>query len=101
MTKEELEAKVIIQKSIIRNAERQIYSDVKEYIEGLPYKVGDKVSYSRCGPSGAGIISSISPNQVTGLVEVRINPLNVDGTRSCRTVIYDGYERRNDIKKID
>ena len=44
MTKEELEVKVSKQKSIIDDANNQIYSDVKEYIDSLPYKVGYKVS---------------------------------------------------------
>lgn len=48
MTKEELKAKVAKQQSIINDANNQICSDVKEYIESLPYKVGDKVSCSRC-----------------------------------------------------
>lgn len=48
MTKEELKVKVAKQQSIINDANNQICSDVKEYIESLPYKVGDKVSCSRC-----------------------------------------------------
>lgn len=100
MTKEELMAKVITQKNIIRNAEKQMHSDIQEYLKSLPYKVGDKVSYSRCGPSGTGIISSISLDQRTNLVEVRVNPLNVDGTHLSRTILYDIFER-SDIKKID
>lgn len=47
MTKEELEAKVSIQKDIINKANYQIYKDVTEYIEGLPYKVDDKISCDR------------------------------------------------------
>ena len=39
MTKEELELKVSKQKRIINDANNQIYSDVKEYIDSLPYKV--------------------------------------------------------------
>ena len=47
MTKEELKVNVAKQLSIINDANNHIYSDVKEYIESLPYKVGDKVSCSR------------------------------------------------------
>jgi dUTPase len=43
MTKEELKVKVAKQQSIINDANNQICSDVKEYIETLPYKVGDKI----------------------------------------------------------
>ena len=43
MTKEELKAKVAKQQSIINDANNQICFDVKEYIESLPYKVGDKI----------------------------------------------------------
>lgn len=100
MTKEELKVKVAKQLSIINNANDEICSYVNDYIESLPYKVGDKVSYSRCGPSGTGIISSISLDQRTNLVEVRVNPLNVDGTHLSRTILYDIFER-SDIKKID
>lgn len=100
MIKEELIAKIITQKTIIRNAEKQIHSDIQEYLKSLPYKVGDKVSYSRCGPSGTGIISSISFNQMTNLIEVRVNPLNVDGACLSRTILYDIFEG-SDIKKID
>lgn len=100
MTKEELKVKVAKQLSIINNANDEICSYVNDYIESLPYKVGDKVSYSRCGPSGVGIISSISLDQMTNLVEVRVNPLNVDGTCLSRTILYDIFEG-NDIKKID
>lgn len=48
MTKEELEAKVAKQLSIINDANDKICSCVNDYIESLPYKVGDKVSCSRC-----------------------------------------------------
>lgn len=76
MTKEELKAKVAKQQSIINDANNQICSDVKEYIESLPYKVGDKVSCSRCNVCW---ISSIRPNGSTGLVEIRVNPAKKDG----------------------
>lgn len=60
MTKEELKVKVSKQLSIINDANNQICSDVKEYIESLPYKVGDKVSCSRCN---ACWIASIIPER--------------------------------------
>lgn len=44
MTKEELEAKVAKQLSIINDANDKICSCVNDYIESLPYKVGDKVA---------------------------------------------------------
>lgn len=101
MTKEELEAKVAKQKGIIRIANDKIYSDVKEYIKGLLYKVGDKVSCSRCDVCW---IASIVPERgykgYTGKIEVRVNPAKKDGTRSKRefalwsTVV-------DSIKKID
>ena len=88
MTKEELELKVSKQKSIIDDANNQIYSDVKEYIDSLPYKVGDKVSCSRCDVCW---ITRIVPNRFyngyTGDIEVRINPAKKDGTRSNREFV--------------
>lgn len=48
MTKDELQAKVAKQQSIIDDANIEICSYVNDYIESLPYKVGDKVSCSRC-----------------------------------------------------
>lgn len=48
MTKEELKVKVAKQLSIIKDANNEICSYVNDYIESLPYKVGDKVSCSRC-----------------------------------------------------
>lgn len=47
MTKEELKVKVAKQQSIINDANNQICSDVKEYIESLPYKVGEKVAIAQ------------------------------------------------------
>ena len=44
MTKEELEAKVAKQLSIINEANVEICSYVNDYIESLPYKAGDKGS---------------------------------------------------------
>lgn len=58
MTKEELRAKVAKQLSIIDDANNEICSYVNDYIESLPYKVGDKVSCSRCDVCW---IASISP----------------------------------------
>ena len=101
MTKEELEVKVSKQKSIIDDANNQIYSDVKEYIDSLPYKVGDKVSCSRCDVCW---IASIVPERVykgyTGEIEVRINPANKDGNRSKRYYLIDSLEV-DTIKNID
>ena len=100
MTKEELEAKVAKQKDIIRIANDKIYSDVKEYIKGLQYKVGDKVSCSRCDVCW---ISSIVPKRgytvYTGEIEVRINPAKKDGTRSNREFVLWSMEI-DSIKKI-
>ena len=48
MTKEELKANVDKQQSIINDANHEIYSCVNDYIESLPYKLGDKVSCRRC-----------------------------------------------------
>lgn len=99
MTKEELEAKVSIQKDIISKAKRQICKDVEEYIESLPFKVDDKISCIRCDVCW---ISSITPNisGVPSLIEIRVNPAKKDGTRSNRVFVLNGYNREN-IKKID
>lgn len=101
MAKEELEAKVSIQKDIIRNANYQIYSDVKKYIKSLPFKVGDKVSCTRFGICW---IASIIPERgragYTGEVVVRINPAKKDGTRSSREFGLFSFEV-DSIKKID
>lgn len=97
MTKEELEAKVQIQKDIISKAKSQICKDVEKYIESLPYKVDDKISCIRCDVCW---ISSIRPNGSTGLVEIRVNPAKKDGTRSNREFVLNGYNRES-IKKID
>ena len=101
MTKEELDKKVEEQQSIIEHTENQICSYVMQYIETLPYKVGDKVSCSRCDVCW---ITSIVPekyrNRFTGDIEVRINPAKKDGTRSNREfVLY--YREIDSIKKID
>lgn len=96
MTKEELEAKVSVQKDIISKAKCQIYKDVEEYIENLPYKVDDKINCFRCDVCW---ISSIRPNGSTGFVEIRVNPAKKDGTRSNREFVLNGYDR-DSIKKI-
>lgn len=44
MKKDELQAKVAKQLSIINDANNEICSYVNDYIESLPYKVGDKVA---------------------------------------------------------
>ena len=101
MTKEELKVKVSKQKSIIYDANNQICSDVKEYIESLPYKVGDKVSCSRCDVCW---ITRIAPNRCysgyDGEIEVRINPAKKNGTRSNREFVLWNTEI-DSIKKID
>ena len=101
MTKEELKAKVAKQQSVINDANNQICSDVKEYIESLPYKVGDKVSCSRCDVCW---IASIVPERgykcYTGEIDVRINPAKKDGTRSNREFVLWSMEI-DSIKKID
>lgn len=99
MTKEELKAKVSIQKDIITKAKHQIYKYVTEYIEGLPFKVDDKISCARCDVCW---ISSITPNisGIPSLVEIRVNPAKKDGTRSNRVFVLNGYNKEN-IKKID
>lgn len=101
MTKEELDKKVEEQQSIIEHTENQICSYVMQYIETLPYKVGDKVSCSRCDVCW---ITSIVPEKnnrrFTGGIEVRVNPAKKDGTRSNREfVLY--YGEIDSIKKIN
>lgn len=101
MTKEELKAKVAKQQSIIKDANDEICSDVKEYIESLPYKVGDEVSCYRCDVCW---IASIVPKRgyggYNGEIEVRINPAKKDGTRSNREFVLWSVEV-DSIKKID
>lgn len=101
MTKEELKAKVAKQQSIINDANLEIYSCVNDYIESLPYKVGDKVSCSRYDVCW---IASIVPKRgykgYTGEIEVRINPAKKDGTRSSRVFALWSMEV-DSIKKID
>ena len=101
MTKEEFKAKVDKQQSSINDANHEIYSCVNDYIESLPYKVGDKVSCSRCDVCW---IVSIVPekyiNLFTGNIEVRVNPAKKDGTRSNTEFVlfYGGIDS---IKKIN
>lgn len=101
MTKEELEVKVSKQKSIIDDANNQIYSDVKEYINSLPYKVGDKVSCSRCDVCWiARIVPERFYNGYTGEIEVIINPAKKYEARSNREFVLLSMEI-DSIKKID
>lgn len=101
MTKEELKVKVAKQLSIINDANDDICSYVNDYIESLPYKVGDKVSCSRCDVCW---IASIVPGRnygcYNGEIEVRINPAKKDGTRSNREFVLWSMEI-DSIKKID
>ena len=101
MTKEELKVKVAKQLSIIDDANNEICSYVNDYIESLPYKVGDKVSCSRCDVCW---IARIVPEQgykgYNGNIEIRINPPKKDGTRSNREFVLWSTEI-DSIKKID
>lgn len=101
MTKEELEAKVTKKQNLINAINDEILYYVTEYIKGLPYKVGDKVSCTRCDVCW---ISSITPKQwrsgYNGEIEVRINPAKKDGTRSNREFVLLSMEV-DSIKKID
>ncbi len=100
MTKEELKAKVSIQIDIISKANYQIYKDVTEYIEGLPYKVDDKIS---CDRFSVCWISSITPMNIAGptiIFKIAVNPAKKDGTRSNEVFVLDGWER-DSIKKIN
>lgn len=101
MTKEELKAKVAKQQSIINDANDEICSCVNAYIESLPYKVGDKVSCSRCDVCWiASIVPEKFNRRFTGGIEVRVNPAKKDGTRSNREfVLY--YGEIDSIKKIN
>lgn len=97
MTKQELKVKVAKQQSIIDDANNEICSYVNDYIESLPYKVGDKVSCSRCDVCW---IASIIPMKgYTGDIEVRINPAKKDGTRSNREFVLWSMDI-DSIKKI-
>ena len=101
MTKEELKVKVDKQLSIINDANDEICSYVNDYIESLPYKVGDKVSCSRCDVCWiASIIPERNFARYSGMIEVRINPAKKDGNRSKRAYLIDSWEV-DTIKKID
>ena len=101
MTKEELKVNVSKQKRIIDDANNQICSDVNEYIESLPYKVGDKVSCYRCDVCWiASIVPERNYARYSGMIEVRINPAKKDGTRSNREFVLLSMEI-DSIKKID
>lgn len=101
MTKEELKVKVAKQLGIINEANIEICSYVNDYIESLPYKVGDKVSCSRCDVCWiASIVPEKSYRGYTGEIEVRINPAKKDGTRSNREFVLWSMEI-DSIKKID
>lgn len=101
MTKEELNVRVNNLLGIINAANDEIRSHVNDYIESLPYKVGDKVSCSRCDVCW---IETITPEQYnsyyTGDIVIRINPAKKDGTRSNRLFVLFGMEI-DSIKKID
>ena len=100
MTKEELKEKVDKQQSIINDANHEIYSCVNDYIESLPYKVGDKVRCSRCDVCWiASIIPERNCARYTGEIDVRINPAKKDGTRSNREFVLLSMEI-DSIKKI-
>ena len=101
MTKEELEAKVAKQQSIINDANNEICSYVNDYIESLPYKVGDKVSCSRCNVCWiASIVPERNNARYSGKIDIRINPAKKDGTRSSREFVLWSMEI-DSIKKID
>ena len=101
MTKEELKVKVAKQLGIINESNNEICSYVNDYIKSLPYKVGDKVSCSRCDVCW---IASIVPERgyrgYNGNIDVRINPAKKDGIRSNREFVLLSMEI-DSIKKID
>lgn len=100
MKKEELNVRVNNLLGIINAANDEIRSRVNDYIESLSYKVGDKVSCSRCDVCW---ITSIVPKRgysgYNGEIEVRINPAKKDGTRSNREFVLCSMEI-DSIKKI-
>lgn len=101
MTKEELKVKVAKQLGIINEANIEICSYVNDYIESLPYKVGDKVSCSRCNVCWIkSIVPERSFTRYSGEIEVRINPAKKDGTCSNREFVLWNMEI-DSIKKID
>lgn len=101
MTKEELNVRVNNLLGIINAANDEIRSRVNDYIESLLYKVGDKVSCSRCDVCWiASIVPERNYARYSGMIEVRINPAKKDGTRSNREFVLRNMEI-DSIKKID
>lgn len=101
MTKEELNVRVNNLSGIINAANDEIRSCVNDYIESLPYKVGDKVRCSRCNVCWiASIVPERNYARYSGKIDVRINPAKKDGTRSNREFVLWSMEI-NSIKKID
>lgn len=101
MTKEELEAKVTKKQNLINAINDEILFYVTEYIEGLPYKVSDKVSCSRCDVCWiTSIVLKRYYSGYNGEIDVRINPAKKDGTRSNREFVLWSMEI-DSIKKID
>ena len=101
MTKEELQKEVSDWNNVKEHANEQIYSAVMDYINGLPYKEGDKVSTPRADVCW---ITSIKPKKCysgyNGEVEVCVNPAKKDGTRSNRRWVLCSFEV-DSVKKID
>ena len=97
MTKEELKVKVAKQLGIINEANDEICSYVNDYIESLPYKVGDKVICSRCDVCW---ITSIVPKRgYSGYnSEIEVSAKK-DSTRSNREFVLWSMEI-DSIKKI-
>lgn len=92
--------KLSSKKIVINDANNKICFEVKKYINSLPFKVGDKVSCTRCDVCW---ITSIVPVQYrgnyNGEIDVRINPAKKDGTRSNREFVLWSMEV-DSIKKI-
>ena len=100
MTKEELNVRVNNLSGIINAANDEIRSCVNDYIESLPYKVGDKVRCSRCNVCWiASIVPERNYARYSGKIDVRINPAKKDGTRSNREFVLWSTEI-DSIKKI-
>lgn len=93
MTKEELQEKVGELISAKNRINEQIGSIVQEYINSLPYKVDDKV----CIDGKICWIASIKPERCNGHysgdINIRINPIKKDGTRSVRELYLWSFER--------
>lgn len=96
MNIEELDSLVNVQKDIIKQANNQIKKLVQEYIDGLPYKAGDKVLL--VVQESEVWIDSIYPQfdtlsgLYTGGVSIYINRAKKDGTRSKRSECLCCYE---------